>query len=171
MSRGRWLLRAGACTIVALVAAVLTLFIAAQKKGGNAPAVAATSLSEPATMALSNRDPDPGSPAGDIPAPEFVLRDQQDQSTSLAQFRGKVVVLTFIDPECTQICPLTTQSMAEALKILGPDAASQVQLLGIDANPSEDSGRGRGCLHALAWVGGTMAVSNRLACATGERLA
>jgi cytochrome oxidase Cu insertion factor (SCO1/SenC/PrrC family) len=70
------------------------------------------------------------------PAPNFVLRDQDGQLTSLAQFRGKVVALTFIDPECTQVCPLTTQSMVEALKMLGP-AASQVQLIGIDANPEK----------------------------------
>lgn len=70
-----------------------------------------------------------------VPAPGFELRDQQGRLTSLKQFRGKVVVLTFIDPECTQICPLTTQSMLRALKILGPAAASQVQLLGVDANP------------------------------------
>jgi cytochrome oxidase Cu insertion factor (SCO1/SenC/PrrC family) len=68
-------------------------------------------------------------------APGFVLRDQQGRLTSLAQFRGKVVVLTFIDPECTQLCPLTTQSMVEALKILGPAAASHVQLLGVNVNP------------------------------------
>jgi cytochrome oxidase Cu insertion factor (SCO1/SenC/PrrC family) len=70
-------------------------------------------------------------------APGFVLRDQRGRLTSLAQFRGKVVVLTFIDPECTQLCPLTTKSMVDALKIVGPAAASQVQLLGIDANPSK----------------------------------
>jgi cytochrome oxidase Cu insertion factor (SCO1/SenC/PrrC family) len=68
-------------------------------------------------------------------APGFTLHDQQGRPTSLQQFRGKVVVLTFIDPECTQLCPLTTRSMIGALKLLGPGAASQVQLLGIDANP------------------------------------
>lgn len=67
-------------------------------------------------------------------APGFVLRDQQGRLTSLAQFRGKVVLLTFIDPYCKDICPLTTESMVEALHMLGP-AASKVQLLGIDANP------------------------------------
>ncbi len=67
-------------------------------------------------------------------APGFVLRDQQGRRTSLAQFRGKVVVLTFVDPYCEEVCPLTTESMVEALRLLGP-AASQVQLLGIDANP------------------------------------
>ncbi len=72
---------------------------------------------------------------GSILAPGFVLRDQNGKLTSLAQFRGKVVVLTFIDPECHQICPLTTKSMVEALNRLGPAAASQVQLIGINANP------------------------------------
>jgi cytochrome oxidase Cu insertion factor (SCO1/SenC/PrrC family) len=67
-------------------------------------------------------------------APGFVLRDQRGRLTSLAQFRGKVVVLTFIDPYCREICPLTTESMVQALRLLGP-AASQVQLLGVDANP------------------------------------
>jgi cytochrome oxidase Cu insertion factor (SCO1/SenC/PrrC family) len=69
-------------------------------------------------------------------APGFILRDQQGRLTSLAQCRGKVVLLTFIDPECHQLCPLTTQSMVQAVKWLGP-AASQVQLLGVDANPQK----------------------------------
>ena len=68
-------------------------------------------------------------------APGFTLLDQQGRPATLDQFRGKVVVLTFIDPECTQLCPLTTHNMVEALHLLGPAAASQVQLLGIDANP------------------------------------
>jgi cytochrome oxidase Cu insertion factor (SCO1/SenC/PrrC family) len=68
------------------------------------------------------------------PAPDFTLIDQFGQPISLHQFRGKVVLLAFVDSECTTICPLTTQSMVDALSLLGP-AASQVQLLGVDANP------------------------------------
>lgn len=68
-------------------------------------------------------------------APGFALRNQHGKLTSLAQFRGKVVVLAFIDPVCTQLCPLTTKSMVDALKILGPTKASQVQLLGVNVNP------------------------------------
>ncbi len=67
-------------------------------------------------------------------APGFVLRDQQGRLTSLAQFRGKVVLLTFLDPECRQICPLTTQSMLDAVKMLGPAAAPRVELLGVNVN-------------------------------------
>jgi cytochrome oxidase Cu insertion factor (SCO1/SenC/PrrC family) len=83
-----------------------------------------------AMVGLTPREPKHIGP----PAPGFVLRDQQGRLTSLAQFRGKAVLLTFIDPECTQICPLTTQSMLDAVRMLGPDAASRVQLLGINVN-------------------------------------
>lgn len=75
-------------------------------------------------------------PAGPV-APGFALRDQNGRLTSLAQFRGKVVLLAFVDPVCTQLCPLTTESMVEAMKMLGPEAASQVQMLGIDVNPEK----------------------------------
>ena len=53
---------------------------------------------------------------------------------SLSQFRGKVVILAFVDSECTTVCPLTTVSMVEARQMLGA-AGSKVQLLGVDANP------------------------------------
>ncbi len=107
--QGRWDLFAIAGLILALVAGVLT-----------------------ATHFINKAKAQSG-----LLAPEFVLRDQRGRLTSLAQFRGKVVVLAFIDPECTELCPLTTKSMVDALKMLGPTAASQVQLLGIDANPEK----------------------------------
>ncbi|MBO0821021.1 MAG: SCO family protein, partial [Nocardiopsaceae bacterium] len=53
---------------------------------------------------------------------------------SLSQFRCKVVLLSFDDAECTDICPLTTESMVLAKQLLG-QAGQQVQLLGVDANP------------------------------------
>lgn len=82
----------------------------------------------------SNVDVDPGTAAGDTPAPNFQLRDQLGRETSLEQFRGKVVLIAFVDSQCTTICPLTTESMVEAHRLLGP-AATGVQLLGINANP------------------------------------
>jgi cytochrome oxidase Cu insertion factor (SCO1/SenC/PrrC family) len=86
------------------------------------------------SAALSNPDVSPGTSIGDAPAPDFSLVDQNGRPTSLEDFRGKVVVLAFIDSHCTTICPLMTESMMQALRLLGP-AASGVQLIGIDANP------------------------------------
>ena len=86
------------------------------------------------TAAMDNPNLDLGSSLGNKPAPDFRLRNQFGQPMSLSQFRGKVVMLAFEDSECTTVCPLTTQSMLAAKQLLGP-AGSQVQLLGVDANP------------------------------------
>src|ERR1700759_5701000 len=88
----------------------------------------------PNTAAMDNPNLDLGSSLGNKPAPDFRLRNQFGQPMSLSQFRGKVVMLAFEDSECTTVCPLTTQSMLQAKQLLGP-AGSQVQLLGVDANP------------------------------------
>ena len=44
--------------------------------------------------------------------PSFTLTDQFGKRVSLRSLRGKVVVLSFNDPECTTICPLTTTAHA-----------------------------------------------------------
>lgn len=113
---------------VALVAAVVTAAILALSRGTG------RTVARVPGAALANPDVSTGTAVGDAPAPPFTLIDQDGRRTSLAEFRGKVVVLAFIDAHCTTICPLMTESMIEALRLLGP-AASNVQLLGIDANP------------------------------------
>ena len=85
-------------------------------------------------QAAANPDLDPGTSLNGIPAPNFTLTNQFGQRMSLSDFRGKVVILAFTDSECTTICPLTSQSMLAAKQLLGA-AGSQVQLLGVDANP------------------------------------
>ena len=45
------------------------------------------------------------------------------------------MILAFNDSECTTVCPLTTTAMLDAKAMLGK-AGSQVQLLGVDANPA-----------------------------------
>ena len=76
---------------------------------------------------------DSGTPLNSV-APAFTLTDQFGKKVSLSSFRGKVVVVSFNDPLCTTICPLTTTALLEAKKLLGP-AAADVQLLGVGANP------------------------------------
>jgi cytochrome oxidase Cu insertion factor (SCO1/SenC/PrrC family) len=86
----------------------------------------------------ANPDLDPGSALGAVPAPGFRLVNQFGQPMSLSQFRGKVVILAFVDSQCTTVCPLTTVSMIEARQLLGA-AGDNVQLLGVDANPRATS--------------------------------
>jgi len=90
-------------------------------------------ISDTQTPAMANPTLDPGAPL-DAVAPDFTLTDQFGRRVSLRSLRGKVVVVAFNDPLCTTICPLTTTALLEAKKLLG-SAASQVELLGIGANP------------------------------------
>jgi cytochrome oxidase Cu insertion factor (SCO1/SenC/PrrC family) len=75
------------------------------------------------------------SPPLDAPAPAFQLTDQHGRTVTLASLRGKAVLLTFLDPVCTNDCPLIGQEFKAAGKLLGSDA-SRVELVAIVANPT-----------------------------------
>ena len=101
---------------------------------GSAASGSAAQAGAGQTSALTdNANLDPGATLS-VPAPGFTLTNQFGQQVSLRSFRGKVVILAFNDAECTTICPLTTVSLLNAKDMLGA-AASQVQLIGVDANP------------------------------------
>jgi cytochrome oxidase Cu insertion factor (SCO1/SenC/PrrC family) len=100
----------------------------------SAPSSAVPSMSGASQAAMENPNLDLGTSLGGKPAPDFTLVNQFGQQMSLSQFRGRVVLLSFEDSECTTVCPLTTQSMVIAKELLGK-AGDSVQLLGVDANP------------------------------------
>jgi cytochrome oxidase Cu insertion factor (SCO1/SenC/PrrC family) len=113
---------------VAVAAVAIVVHAVVQPSGSAARDSTAT------TSALtSNPNLDPGLNLSTT-APAFTLTDQFGQPVSLSSFRGKVVILAFNDAECTTICPLTTAALVDAKEMLGA-AGSQVQLLGVDANP------------------------------------
>ncbi len=102
------------------------------------------------------------------PAPDFTLTDQFGKRFSLRSLHGKVVVLSFNDPECTTICPLTTTALLQAKKLLGP-AASQVALVGVGANPEatevkwvRDYSQVHGMLHKWRFLTGSLAELKRV---------
>ena len=59
------------------------------------------------------------SPVPGVRAPGFTLTDQNGRTMSLASLRGKVVVLEFMDPHCTDICPIVSQEFVDAYHELG----------------------------------------------------
>ena len=124
-------------------AALLSVLTALAGCGASASSSSTSSLggmqANPASSAAEmNPNLDLGSSLGSQPAPDITLVNQFGQPMSLSQFRGKVVMLSFEDSECTTVCPLTTTSMLEAKQLLGA-AGNQVQLLGVDANPTATS--------------------------------
>jgi cytochrome oxidase Cu insertion factor (SCO1/SenC/PrrC family) len=67
-------------------------------------------------------------------ASPFTLTDQHGRQVSLASLRGKVVLLTFLDPVCTSDCPLIAQEFREADQVLGAKA-KDVTLVAVVDNP------------------------------------
>jgi cytochrome oxidase Cu insertion factor (SCO1/SenC/PrrC family) len=74
----------------------------------------------------------------DTPAPGFTLTSQDGRQVSLASLRGKVVLMTFLDPVCTTDCPLIAQEMRSADAMLGAKA-SNTELVAVVANPTYTS--------------------------------
>jgi len=70
----------------------------------------------------------------DFAAPAFTLTDQDGRAVSLASLRGKVVLLTFLDPVCTSDCPLIAQEFRAADQMLGA-SSRRVEMVAIVANP------------------------------------
>jgi cytochrome oxidase Cu insertion factor (SCO1/SenC/PrrC family) len=66
-------------------------------------------------------------------APGFTLTDQAGRTMTLSDLRGKVVVLEFMDPHCTDICPIVSQEFVDAYHKLGP-AARNVAFIAINVN-------------------------------------
>ena len=66
-------------------------------------------------------------------APSFTLVDQKGRTVSLAALKGRPVVLDFMDPKCTDICPIVSQEYLLAVKQLGAKARD-VAFLAVNVN-------------------------------------
>jgi protein SCO1/2 len=100
----------------------------ASKAGESARTVTAASVSYDA--------PAQASPVR--PAPSFSLRDSTGKEVSLAQFRGKAVLLTFIYDHCPDVCPLIVSNLHNALVKLG-SRTSDVQVVAVSVDPRGDT--------------------------------
>jgi cytochrome oxidase Cu insertion factor (SCO1/SenC/PrrC family) len=125
----------------ALGAAVTT---ASARSVGAVAALAIIALgAAPMAAAAANRTADPilalaiagDSSAMNVPAPAFQLTDQNSQPVSLASLRGRVVLMTFLDPVCTSDCPIIGAEFKEAGVLLGA-ADKHVALVAVVANPT-----------------------------------
>lgn len=67
-------------------------------------------------------------------APDFRLIDQNGNAISLSGFRGKIVVLTFMDSQCKDTCPLTSAHLLQAYERLDQSKADQVVFFAVNVN-------------------------------------
>lgn len=71
-------------------------------------------------------------------ARDFALTDHTGKPRTMADFRGKAVVIFFGYTQCPDVCPTTMTGMAEAMKLIGADAA-KVQVLFVTVDPERDT--------------------------------
>jgi protein SCO1 len=72
-------------------------------------------------------------------APGFKLTSQDGAQISLANFRGKVVAVTFIFTGCSATCPVLTPLMALVQDRLGRDFGTKVAFASITVDPENDT--------------------------------
>jgi cytochrome oxidase Cu insertion factor (SCO1/SenC/PrrC family) len=124
---------AGACAAaVILIAGTLAVVVAVRRHDADSPAnQRPTGI--PASVSLPTINLMGLSPVPAVAAPEFRLTDQNGRTLSLSSLRGKVIVLEFMDPHCTDICPLVSQEFVDAYHDLGKKA-SQVVFTAVNVN-------------------------------------
>ena len=73
------------------------------------------------------------------PAPDFELVDQYNNTVNMSQFKGKIVVITFIFTNCPDICPAITYQMNKIAEELGPNFNESVVFLTVTVDPERDT--------------------------------
>lgn len=129
--------------LVVLLAAIV--FIVVQNRGSGAEPVAST----------SSQFDGPLMPP-DVRADNFSLVDQNGHRVTLSQYRGHVVVLTFIHSLCHDTCPFMVEQIKGALNDL-PHNGAGVPAIGVSVYPSEDTVRSRRKFLALHQMTGRLA--------------
>ena len=68
----------------------------------------------------------------------FSLTDHTGKTRTLADFKGKVVSLFFGYTQCPDVCPTNLSTMAEVMRLLGPNA-DRMQVLFMTVDPERDT--------------------------------
>ncbi|HYD93781.1 MAG TPA: SCO family protein [Noviherbaspirillum sp.] len=71
-------------------------------------------------------------------AKEFAMPDHNGKMRTLADFKGKAVVVFFGYIHCPDVCPTTMAEMANVMQQLGP-MADRVQVLFVTVDPERDT--------------------------------
>jgi protein SCO1 len=103
----------------ALATAVLSLLLVAASGAGTSGAFKAGTFDPPRM------------------APDFALQGSDGHELRMGRLRGKVVLLAFGYSSCTEVCPVTLATFAQARRKLGAGAAD-VQVVYVTVDPQRD---------------------------------
>ena len=79
--------------------------------------------------------------ARNVPAPDFVLVNQDNQRFDSTQLRGKVVVVNFIFTTCTDVCPLFTANLVQLQRKLNGRYGGELFFVSVTTDPEIDSAK------------------------------
>lgn len=116
----------GGLIVIGAVAGALSLVVRGESQG-------------PAAEQLSDGPYRGSEPPGTNRLPEFTLRSYDGRTVRSPELRGKVVLLTFLDSQCTEACPILAAQIARGLERLAPDERRQVVAVAISTDPAEDT--------------------------------
>ncbi len=80
-----------------------------------------------------------GQVVSSTPAADFELTSQSAQTIHLAEFQGRVVVLAFLDTDCTGDCPGITSKLIETADQIDSSEAGRVAFLAVTTAPDVDT--------------------------------
>jgi protein SCO1/2 len=78
-------------------------------------------------------------PPAQITLPEFMLPDHTGAQVSSASLRGRAVLVTFLDSQCDESCPIIASQVSRAVDRLRPEERSDVTPIAISTDPAEDT--------------------------------
>ena len=71
--------------------------------------------------------------------PAFSLRSYRGPRVRSSSYRGRVVVLTFLDTDCKDACPIVASVVAESVRALSPTERQAVVAVAITSDPRVDT--------------------------------
>ena len=78
-------------------------------------------------------------PPGRIVAPDFQLASYRGHVVHMAAQRGKVVVLTFLDTDCHDQCPVIAAILGRGMPALSPALRAHSEAMAVSVNPRVDN--------------------------------
>jgi protein SCO1/2 len=121
------------------VTAAVLLVIAAGVVGAALGAGAREDGGEAARVSGSQGPYRGSEPPGEMRLPRFVLRDDTGELVRSDDVRGKVVVLTFLDSQCEDACPVIAHEVGRTVDALTSAERGSVEAIAISTDPVEDT--------------------------------
>lgn len=78
-------------------------------------------------------------PPARIAMPDFALRDYEGRAFGSDDLLGRVVLLTFLDAQCKESCPVIAAQVAQTFARMDPKLRAEVTAVAISSDPDEDT--------------------------------